>query len=52
MFRTAEHRGLQPTVSSIEPLDFSPTLGLHFHLEYEPTRRLLVLWGRYMVLQT
>jgi len=43
MFRTAESTGLQPTVSSAEPLDFSPLSGPHLHLECESTRRLLVL---------
>lgn len=52
MFRTAEHTGSQPTLNSAEPLDFSPLSGLHLHLECEYTRRLLVLWGGYMVLQT
>lgn len=39
-------------MSSTEPPDFPPLLGLHLHLECESTRRLRALWDRYMVLHT
>lgn len=41
-FRTAEHTGLQPTVSSGEPLDFPPPQGLHLPLQCESARGLLL----------
>lgn len=43
MVRTIEHTELQPTVSSAEPLDFSPLLGPHLHLKCDSIRKLLVL---------